>query len=171
MCRMAGKHADGLLFNGSHAGHRGRERGSRKDSTERPPGRRAGRLASTRARYAGMYHRGVEFRDASNEFEAHDATVLGISDDPISLNSFRDDHGLEFDLSATWAGRRFRTTVSKLTSKTSGCSASHTAPCSSSTTTAKSPTAGSPMTRPTSRTTTNCWTPPSRRSGRRPNRL
>ncbi|ADQ66743.1 peroxiredoxin [Halogeometricum borinquense DSM 11551] len=52
-----------------------------------------------RANTPGCTTEACEFRDASNEFEAHDATVLGISDDPISdLEEFADDHDLSFPL-------------------------------------------------------------------------
>jgi peroxiredoxin Q/BCP len=52
-----------------------------------------------RANTPGCTTEACEFRDAADEFEARDVTVLGISDDPVSdLEAFGDEHDLSFPL-------------------------------------------------------------------------
>ncbi|SFR60742.1 thioredoxin-dependent thiol peroxidase [Halogeometricum limi] len=52
-----------------------------------------------RANTPGCTTEACEFRDAYEEFESRDVTVLGISDDPVSdLKQFEDDHDLPFRL-------------------------------------------------------------------------
>jgi len=51
----------------------------------------------------------VALQDRLDEFEAADATVLGVSaDSAFSLGAFRDEHGIEFDLVSDMAGDAIR---------------------------------------------------------------
>ena len=51
----------------------------------------------------------VAFQDHLAEFEAAGATILGLSaDSPFSQGSFRDEHGIEFDLISDMGGDAIR---------------------------------------------------------------
>jgi len=51
----------------------------------------------------------VAFQDHLAEFEAAGATILGVSaDSPFSQGSFRDEHGIEFDLISDMGGDAIR---------------------------------------------------------------
>ena len=52
-----------------------------------------------RANTEGCTIEACAFEDHRPDFDARDAAVVGISDDPVEdLESFADEHGLEFDL-------------------------------------------------------------------------